>query len=73
MDGKACKHDYLICEPCAYDAGRLAALREVLAILEDIPELNVVNYNHDDVCELNAAASNAYLAVKAMIAKEEGR
>jgi hypothetical protein len=36
-------------------------------ILQDTPELNPSNYNHDDVCRLNAAVCEAYQVLLAAI------
>ena len=38
----------------------LAAMWDAVQILDEAPEINPVNYDHDEVCELNAAAINAY-------------
>ena len=47
----------------------IAKLREeratVLGILEDAPELNPSNYDHDQVCELNSKMVEAYLFLAA--------
>lgn len=45
------------------------ALATVNAILEAAPELNPSNYDHDQVCELNAAMVEAYLFSRAILAQ----
>jgi len=38
-------------------------------LLQDAPEINPSNYDHDDVCRLNAAACEAYQVLLAAIKK----
>ena len=42
---------------------KLRALEDVKAILDDAPELNVNNYDHDQVCQLNTAMCEAWSLV----------
>jgi len=46
---------------------KLAQCREAYQILEDAPELNPSNYDHEQVCELNAKMVEAYLAFRAAL------
>lgn len=48
------------------------ALEELRGILEDAPELNPSNYDHDQVCELNAKMVEAYLFLTALSNTGEG-
>lgn len=46
-------------------------LSEIFAICEDGQELNISNYNHDDVSALNQTYVEIYLAVEAAIKSTE--
>lgn len=43
---------------------RLSVLQTVFDILESAPELNPSNYDHEQVCDLNAKAVEAYMVIK---------
>ena len=47
-------------------------LSEIFAICEDGQELNMSNYNHDDVSALNQTFVEIYIAVEAAIKNTEG-
>ena len=40
-------------------------ITEILEMVDDLPELNMSNYNHDDVCDLNSKVCNLVLAIRA--------
>ena len=40
-------------------------ITEILEMVDDLPELNASNYNHDDVCDLNSKVCNLVLAIRA--------
>jgi hypothetical protein len=46
-------------------------IEKVLAILEDAPELNPVNYDHEQVVELNAACNQAVLLLREIVAERD--
>lgn len=52
---------------------QMATFRSVWELLESSPELNPSNYNHDDVCELNAKVIEAVLAIRTAVAATEPR
>lgn len=43
------------------------ALVELRDMLHDVPELNLSNYDHEEVVELNNGATNVYLAAERMV------
>lgn len=52
------------------DAGHARVPVEVVDILRNSPELNTSNYDHDQVCRLNAAVNEAYSLIAA--SQQEG-
>lgn len=46
---------------------RLRALEDVRSILQDSPELNPCNYDHDQVCQLNTAVCEAWCIIEGVI------
>lgn len=51
----------------AHDAGKIALLSTLYNIAEAAPELNMSNYDHDQVSELNAAMTEVFLLLKAAL------
>jgi hypothetical protein len=46
-------------------------LEEAFTVLENSPELHPSNYDHDQVCELNAAACEAFILLREFLRYEE--
>lgn len=58
-------------EAISPDARLVEALRELSDILENAPELNPSNYDHEQVCELNAKMVEACLFARAALAAHQ--
>jgi len=74
MDAEAQSHeitriqaDCPRCKALEATKAELAQCREAYQILEDAPELNPSNYDHDQVCELNSKMVEACLAFRAAL------
>lgn len=61
-DGAAILRDGIPLTP-EHILSRLRLLQELRAALTDAPELNPSNYDHEQVCELNAKVIDAWMLV----------
>jgi hypothetical protein len=59
--------------PTPEDVRDAALYRNIKPIIDQFPEINPSNYDHDDVCRLNAWGIELVLADDAMTAAQEGK